>query len=217
MSIAGRKFIKEFVEDLDNAKNPFIDEAEDVIVDETKPNRLKHHIFNTNTSFAQISGERNKGIYEPVEGDTPKIDLYKRKKKQEQSASNNKRTAQLIKDIKDMGLSFIKTYGAWKENDKTTREKSFIIPNITKEQAMELGKKYNQYSIIYREKGDNEGNMFVTLPDNFGDVDMTFNLKGDVDNIDGSKELDNFNGYSGLKRNGKGYNFKYKEKKKEPN
>ena len=121
-----------------------------------------------------------------------------------------------MKDIKDMGLSYVKTYGAWHEQDKTTKEKSFLIPDITREQALELGKKYGQYSIIFKDKEDDTAYMLITLDnENFGNVDGKFDMSGKekfthVDTKD--DELQNYTGYTGLKPNGHGYNLSYKWK-----
>ena len=188
---------------------------ESVQLDETKPARYAHHL-GKDKSFANISASRSNALYEPVEGDTEKIDKYKKKKKEEQDRENNRRTEQLKKDIKDLGLSYVKTYGAWHEQDKTTKEKSFLIPDITREQALELGKKYGQYSIIFKDKEDDTAYMLITLDnENFGNVDGKFDMSGKekFTHVDAKDdELQNYTGYTGLKPNGHGYNLSYKWK-----
>lgn len=182
---------------------------------ETKPSRYAHHL-GKDKSFANISASRSNALYEPVEGDTEEIDKYKRKKKEEQDRENNRRTEQLKKDIKALGLSYVKTYGAWHEQDKTTKEKSFLIPDITREQALELGKKYGQYSIIFKDKEDDTAYMLITLDnENFGNVDGKFDMSGKEKFTHVSAkddELQNYTGYTGLKPNGHGYNLSYKWK-----
>ena len=193
-------------------------EDDDEELMETKPARLKHHTLEPDAQFAHISAERNNPLYEPVEGETKKIGKYKRTKREKQKAENNRNTERLKQDIKDLGLSYIKTYGAWHENDKTTNEKSFIVPNISKEDAMKLGKKYGQYSIIFKPSGKDVGSMYVTLDDdNYGmeDMQFIFNKEDGLEDVDSSIPLTNYSGYSGLKKNGHGYSFKYKEPKKD--
>ena len=193
-------------------------EDDDEELMETKPARLKYHTLEPDAQFAHISAERNNSLYEPVEGETKKIGKYKRIKREKQKAENNRNTEQLKQDIKDLGLSYIKTYGAWHENDKTTNEKSFIVPNISKEDAMKLGKKYGQYSIIFKPSGKDVGSMYVTLDDdNYGmeDMQFIFNKEDGLEDVDSSIPLTNYSGYSGLKKNGHGYSFKYKEPKKD--
>lgn len=227
MSINSRKFIVEFNKKLENSKNPFLDEADDVEIEETKPNRLKHHLFNKDASFAQLSAERNNKIFEPHPLDSDRVADKKKKLKQRQSQNNNELTKQLLKDIKDMGLSYIKTYGHWKEDDLTTQEHSYIIPNITKEQALELGAKYKQFGVIFREKGDDIGVGLITDKDSedFGEKYMDFYFKDkdfDIIPVDKNKELQNNNGYTGLKPNSHGYQVSYnatddKRNKNRPN
>lgn len=108
-------------------------------LNETKPARYLSHL-DKSKSFANLTAERNNPLYEPIDGDAPSINSYKNKMKQNQSAENNRRITELKSDLRKLGLSFIKTYGNWNENGKQTREQSFLIPNITKEQALALGK-----------------------------------------------------------------------------
>jgi len=214
----GEDWSYECQEMADETPSDYWDGEDDEELMETKPARLKHHTLEPDAQFAHISAERNNPLYEPVEGETPKIAKYKRTKKQAQKAENNKKTEQLKQDIKDLGLSFIKTYGSWHENDKTTSEQSFIVPNISKEDAMKLGKKYGQYSIIFKPRGEGKGSMYVTLDnDDYGKEDMqfVFNRDDDLEDVDASVPLTNYSGYSGLKKNGHGYSFKYKEPKSE--
>lgn len=199
---------------------------EEQVLNETKPARYNSHL-DKEKSFANMSAERNNAIYEPVDGDTPKIDAYKAKMKQKQSEENNIKTEQLKKDIKELGLSYVKTYGAWNEKGKQTHEHSFLIPNITKEQALKLGKKYGQYSIIFKDKDDDIAYMYITLDDkNYGNVDMKFdmsktnkfskvNIPSEKEKMKNSSSKYDYSGYTGLKKNGKGYNLSYKKLEEE--
>ncbi len=62
--------------------------------------------------------------------------------------------ANLCADIRDKRYGFVAALGAW-EDDKgvTQTEDSVYVPYMTKEEAMELGSKYEQYSILYAEAG----------------------------------------------------------------
>lgn len=183
-----------------------LNEADNETLEETKPARYNQHL-NKDKSFANISASRSNDEFEK-----PGME----KEKQKQSESNNKKTAQLKKDIKDLGLSYIKTYGAWRDEGPVTQEDSFLIPNITKEQALELGKKYGQYSVIFKEEGDDNAYMYITLDnEDFGKKDMTFDMSNDskFSQVKKSKEeLEPYSGWTGLKPNGKGYNLSYKVK-----
>lgn len=186
-------------------------------IEETKPERLKHHIFN-DKSFANISASRTNDEYEILDTDDEETKKYKRMMKQKQAAENNRKTEQLKRDIKALGLSYIKTYGAWRDEGQPTYEESFLIPNISKEQALALGKKYKQYSIIHKDKNSDKAYMYITLDnDSFGNVDMAFDVskqKG-VNTAIEPLNLKPYSGYSGLKRKGKGFNYSYYEKEKQ--
>lgn len=190
---------------------------------ETKPARYLYHLDKTK-SFANISPERNNPLYEPVEGDAKRIDDWKRKHKQTQSMENNRKIEQFKQDVKSLGLSLIKTYGKWNEGGKQTNEQSFLIPNITKEQALQLGKKYGQYGIIFKGENDDTAYMYVTLDgENFGNKDLAFDMSNPSKFTQvkeptreqlrkTSSSLRDYTGSTGLKPNGYGYQPSYKTK-----
>lgn len=187
-------------------KDGQLTESEEEILDETKPARFNQHL-DKDKSFANISASRSNDEFEK-----PGME----REKQLQSEENNRKTEELKKDIKDLGLSYIKTYGAWRDTGATTQEDSFLIPNITKEQALELGKKYGQYSVIFKDKGEDTAYMYITLDnEDFGKEDMAFDMSGDAkfnQVKQGKDELEPYSGYTGLKPSGKGYNLSYKVK-----
>ena len=62
----------------------------------------------------------------------------------------------LKKDIRNAGLGFIEFISRWVEDGESFDEESFLIPGMDKDLALELGKKYNQASIIYKSGKDCE-------------------------------------------------------------
>lgn len=60
-------------------------------------------------------------------------------------AQNRRQNKRLEKDLKAGGYSFYKTQGRYRSH----REESFTIEKISKTKALALGKKYNQFSILY--------------------------------------------------------------------
>ncbi len=68
---------------------------------------------------------------------------------------NIKRQANLCADIADMGYGFVPGLGAYIDNKGVAYppEDSIYVPYMTKEEAIDLGKKYGQESIIYAEMG----------------------------------------------------------------
>lgn len=117
--------------------------------------RILAHVKNDNKTFGMISAYRHEN--------TP--------------AENNKQTMLLTHDLISMKLGFIKMEGGYIEtvsqdtpiedgvvpDGVQVKERSFFVGNLTKEQAMELCAKYNQDSVLFKDKDglryiDKDGN-----------------------------------------------------------
>ena len=116
--------------------------------------------------------------------------------------NENKRDfSKLRSDVRNLGLGYIPFVSRWTyRNDsgdlELTDEQSLLILGITKEKAIELGEKYNQESIIYKddlgckEICTSNFNTFDGLTMNVGDVVRTFNInKNSTLNIESAKEI----------------------------
>lgn len=98
---------------------------------------------------------------------------------------NNAAMKKLMADLRQMNLGFTPIKGKY-----GSPEKSLFVPNISKDEAMELGKKYNQESVIVGEMvkdGSSDGMKFqmIRTDDQYGDVDgerTVFIDKSDADN-----------------------------------
>ena len=116
-------------------KNMIFREA--IIVTETSLSRIWQHINNSDSTFAVISAYLDNGNDE----------------------LNHK---QLAKDIRSMGLGFIEMDSGYSyktvDGEQFASEKSYMIPNITKDKAIKLAKKYEQQSVLWK---DGEG--FILL------------------------------------------------------
>ena len=143
------KYIDDILEDeAPNEKAP--KDKGDKWLEETKASRFNKHLDDTEKSFATVSAERS----------MPQIS-----NREKQRALNHRRTKVLEKLLKAWGLKgYIKTKGGFDEagqprveiNGNLSEEDSFFVPNITKEQAIRLGKLFNQDSVMFKEKGSNE-------------------------------------------------------------
>jgi hypothetical protein len=58
---------------------------------------------------------------------------------------NRERNRRLEKDLKRGGYSFYKTRGVWRGHS----EVSFTVEKISRPKALQLGRKYKQYAILY--------------------------------------------------------------------
>lgn len=102
---------------------------------------------------------------------------------------NKERTAQLIKDVQDLGYGFTHIAGGyWEEGQlKPGYEHSLFIPNIKKEEALKLAAKYNQDTVLYKD----ETGLKYYKPN--GEVDAEFSTE-DI-TVDDNFQLDKVKPY----------------------
>lgn len=124
---------------------------------ESSLSRIIQHIENPNSTFGQISAFRGEFSRE----------------------ENEKRHEQLKKDIRSKGLGFIEMSGGFKEEDGNVQELSLFVPNISKKDAISLGERYGQFSILWKDPTE-----FVEIGTNpvagIGVVKNTFKKTGKV-------------------------------------
>lgn len=114
---------------------------------ESSLSRVWKHVENKESVFAVISA---------YQGEDPDED--------------NKNHVKLHNDIRTMGYGLIEFESQWEYGGGFIgQEKSFMIPNMRKDEALELCKKYKQEAILYK---DLDG--FVELKQN-GSITMNFN------------------------------------------
>lgn len=71
------------------------------------------------------------------------------------SAEDNNRLYMEMKgEVRKMGLGFIEMRGGYKGDQGFSIEPSLFIPSISRKQIIELGKKYNQHSIIFKDASE---------------------------------------------------------------
>ena len=73
--------------------------------------------------------------------------------KGEQSSAefNTKANGELSQDLRRMNLGYRRIRGSF-----GSKENSFLVPNITRDEAVELGRKYDQVSVIWGDKQDDK-------------------------------------------------------------
>jgi len=67
---------------------------------------------------------------------------------------NLERHKQLKIDIRKLGYGYVELNGGFNEDGHIVSELSCFIPNISKKQIIELGVKYEQYSVLYKDKNE---------------------------------------------------------------
>ena len=117
--------------------------------------RILAHVKDNDKTFGMISAYRHEN--------TPE--------------ENNRQTMLLTSDLAHARLGGIKMEGGYLEtqDDGTfipVVERSFFVPNLTKEQAKELCAKYNQDSVLFKDK---DGMRYIDR-----DGNTVFELSGDI-------------------------------------
>jgi hypothetical protein len=105
---------------------------EGINLDESSLSRIFTHIR---------QGKRAFGVISPFRGELPK-------------SENEERYKELKKAVRTLGYGFIEMQGGFKEEDGFTLEKSLFIPNISRKEIVDLGIKYDQYSVLYKDSDE---------------------------------------------------------------
>ena len=131
---------KEISQDLKNLLE-HEEQKEKELIAEGGLSRIIMQVKDNNKTFGVVSAYRNENTKE----------------------ENNKQTSNLTSDLTHMNLGFVKLEGGYLETVETDEEglepivkpvveRSFFVGNLTKEQAMELCTKYNQESVLFKDK-----------------------------------------------------------------
>lgn len=102
-------------------------------------------------------------------------------------AENLKRHAELKKAVRGMGLGFIEMKGGYKEEGGFVEELSLFIPSVKRSQIIELGKQFEQHSVMFKDEDE-----FVYIGSNessgVGTVLSKFKAGAGKDNIELAKD-----------------------------
>lgn len=166
--------------------------------EEITPSRLWKYQESDKIDFAILSADRSE-------------------RTEEENAEKNK---ELKKDIKDMGYWYTELKGGYVEVTEGGQrvpvdgENSLLVPNMKKEEAIELGKKYDQDSVMFKDSKNKTLEYIVTNERNgeLGSRDSSFETQAGKDNftVTSGSDLDY---YSRLHKSNKpdlkvGFNWK---------
>ena len=141
----------------ETSANAFVGMGEGMNINETSTSRVLHHLQDDN-NFAIVSPYRGEKTLQ----------------------ENKRRMVELKHDVRSLGHGYIHLLSRWVEDGQDFDEESLLVPHMKKDEAIKLGKKYDQSSIIVK---DEEGcfeictTPFETYDE--GDVVRVFSLYGD--------------------------------------
>ena len=102
------------------------------ILAESSLSRIFQHIEDRGRSFGVVSAYRS---------DLP-------------DAENKERHEQMKTRIRSFGLGFIELRGGYKGDQGFVTELSLFIPSISRSKLIDLGKEFNQHSVLYKDQNE---------------------------------------------------------------
>jgi hypothetical protein len=155
-------------------------------------NKFKERVDEYNRMLFETKLSR---IWQYVEDDKKIFAIISAYRKKNKPEVNETLSNDLENDIKDLDKGYIKVSGGYVETDDTgksveTHERSFIISDISKESAIRLGKKYEQESVLYKDKTQFSYISTKDVPSYpVGSVIMNFQKSKGRDNMTFAKEM----------------------------
>ena len=97
-------------------------------------------------------------VYQKVSYNKISFGVVSSYRKKNNDIENKKLYKELKKNIREKGYGYIELTGGFEEEDGRVEEKSLIIHDIKKDELIELGNKYEQESVIFKDP-----NIFVEI------------------------------------------------------
>tara|TARA_Y100000004_G_scaffold194382_1_gene258821 strand:+ start:458 stop:1042 length:585 start_codon:yes stop_codon:yes gene_type:complete len=85
---------------------------------------------------------------------TPKMGILSPHRQEHSDEENERRFSELKRHVRKLGHGYVEMRGGYKEEGGFVKEKSLMIPNIERKHMLELGKKYDQHSVIHKDGND---------------------------------------------------------------
>lgn len=93
-------------------------------------------------------------VFQYVEDDNKDFGIVSAFRGSNSDKENKARHEELKKTIRQMGYGFIELRGGYKGDEGYVEELSLLIPNITKKGIVDLGRQFQQHSVMYKNDQD---------------------------------------------------------------
>jgi hypothetical protein len=93
-------------------------------------------------------------VFQYVEDDKKDFGILSAFRAVNSDKENKARHEELKKMVRQMGYGFIELRGGYKGDEGYVEELSLLIPNITKKGIVDLGRKFEQHSVMYKNDQD---------------------------------------------------------------
>lgn len=93
-------------------------------------------------------------VFQYIEDDTKDFGIVSAFRGGFSEKENKTRHEELKKSVRQAGYGFIELRGGYKGDEGFVEELSLLVPNITKKGIVDLGRKYQQHSVMYKNDQD---------------------------------------------------------------
>jgi len=152
-------------------------------------------------------------MWQFVEDDAKSFGIISASRKINSKEQNDQNYTELIQNVRDLGYGYIELRGGYRETTGFVKEKSIFIPNISKNDIIKLGKKFDQDSVLFKDNDE-----FVEIGTNsltgIGRILTNFKKKSGVTNMNLAKDAiqDFFSSLLKGSHKGKKFVFNLQEK-----
>ena len=105
--------------------------------------------FNTQSTIVEVKLSR---IWQYISNKNSVFGIVSAYRQENSKEENEAKYDKLHRKIKNDGYGYIMLRGGFTEKDIMVEEKSFFIPNIKRDDVIDFGIEYGQYSIIHKDK-----------------------------------------------------------------
>lgn len=93
-------------------------------------------------------------VFQYVEDDKKDFGIVSAFRASNSDKENKSRHEELKKTVRQMGYGYIEMRGGYKGDEGYAEELSLLVPNVTKKGIVDLGRKFQQHSVMYKNNQD---------------------------------------------------------------
>ena len=116
--------------------------------------QLRESLNNKSIEEVPLVEAKLSRVFQYVEDDKKDFGIVSAFRAVNSDKENKARHEELKKTVRQMGYGFIELRGGYKGDEGYAEELSLLIPNITKKGIVDLGRKYEQHSVMYKNDQD---------------------------------------------------------------
>lgn len=116
--------------------------------------RLQEHLNNKEINEVPLVEAKLSRVFQYIEDDKRDFGIISAFRGANNQKENLAKHEELKKLIRTMGYGFIELRGGYKGDEGFNEELSVLVPQITKKQIVELGRKFAQHSVMYKNDQD---------------------------------------------------------------